>query len=101
MPLAPPPAPRAATATATATARGGSAATSSGAGPGSLHGCAVADAAAEVYLNTHEPFCLAAVGMQGGGKSHTMACVLESCLVPFPEHGVVRLRQPMATLVLH
>ena len=61
----------------------------------------MADAAAEVYLNTHEPFCLAAVGMQGGGKSHTMACVLESCLVPFPEHGVVRLRQPMATLVLH
>jgi hypothetical protein len=59
------------------------------------------DGEAEVYLNTHEPFCLAAVGVQGGGKSHTMACVLESCLVPFPEHGVVRLRQPMATLVLH
>ena len=55
----------------------------------------------ELYLNTHEPFCLAAVGVQGGGKSHTMACVLESCLVPFPEQGVVRLRQPMATLVLH
>jgi hypothetical protein len=30
-----------------------------------------------------------------------MACVLESCLVPFPEQGVVRLRQPMAALVLH
>ena len=57
--------------------------------------------AREVYLNTHEPFCLAAVGVQGGGKSHTMACVLESCLVPFPEEGVVRLRAPMSTLVLH
>ena len=55
----------------------------------------------EVYLNTHEPFCLAAVGVQGGGKSHTMACVLEACLVPFPEAGIVRLRQPMSTLVLH
>ncbi len=54
-----------------------------------------------MYLNTHEPFCLAAVGVQGGGKSHTMACVLEACLVPFPEAGIVRLRQPMSTLVLH
>jgi hypothetical protein len=41
------------------------------------------------------------VGVQGGGKSHTMACLLEACLVPFPEAGVVRLRQPMSTLVLH
>jgi hypothetical protein len=41
--------------------------------------------------------------VQGEGKSHTMACVLESCLpvVPFPEHGVVRLRRPMSALVLH
>ena len=54
-----------------------------------------------MFLNTRGPFCLAAVGVQGGGKSHTMACVLEARLVPFPEHGVVRLRQPMAALVLH
>ena len=54
-----------------------------------------------VYLNTHEPFCLAAVGVQGGGKSHTLACVLEGCLVPVPRAGVVRLRAPMAALVLH
>ena len=55
----------------------------------------------EVYLNTNEPFCLATVGVQGGGKSHTLACVLEACLVPLPQAGVVRLRSPMAALVLH
>lgn len=67
----------------------------------------VAAAAAEdvlapgVWLNTNEPFCLAAIGVQGGGKSHTMGCILESCLVPFPHGDVVRLAQPMTTLVLH
>ena len=29
------------------------------------------EARRHVFLNTHEPFCLAAVGVQGGGKSHT------------------------------
>ena len=55
----------------------------------------------EVHLNTHEPFCLVAVGVQGGGKSHSLACVLESCLLPFPTAGVVRLDAPMTALVLH
>lgn len=54
-----------------------------------------------VWLNTNEPFCLAAIGVQGGGKSHTMGCILESCLVPFPNGGVVCLRSPMSGLVLH
>jgi len=34
--------------------------------------------ATPVFLNTHEPFCLVTVGVQGGGKSHTVrpsACV--------------------------
>ena len=38
---------------------------------------------------------------QGGGKSHTLSCVLEACLVPCPEEGVCRLNRPMAALVLH
>lgn len=59
------------------------------------------DPSRQVYINTHEPFCIAAIGVQGGGKSHTMACILESCLVPFPELSIVRLRQPMSALVLH
>jgi hypothetical protein len=49
---------------------------------------------APVYLNTHEPFCLAAVGVQGAGKSHTLACILESCLLRFPLEGVSRLKKP-------
>lgn len=58
----------------------------------------------EVYLNTHEPFCLAAIGVQGAGKSHTMAVVLESCLLPCPypkSQEIVRLKRPMTALVLH
>jgi hypothetical protein len=55
----------------------------------------------QVYLNTHEPFCLVTVGVQGGGKSHTLATVLEGCLIPFPEHNLSRLQEPMTTLVLH
>jgi hypothetical protein len=52
-----------------------------------------------VYLNTHEPFSLATIGVPGAGKSHTLACVLESCLLPTTD--VVRLQKPMTALVLH
>lgn len=54
-----------------------------------------------VYLNTHEPFCLVTVGVQGVGKSHTLGCVLESCLIPFSKGDVTRLNTPMTALVLH
>ena len=53
------------------------------------------------YLNTHEPFCFVTVGVQGAGKSHTLACALEGCLVPFRQMDVVRLEAPMTSLVLH
>eukprot|EP01127_Copromyxa_protea_P000337 TRINITY_DN10276_c0_g1_i1.p1 TRINITY_DN10276_c0_g1~~TRINITY_DN10276_c0_g1_i1.p1 ORF type:complete len:419 (-),score=71.14 TRINITY_DN10276_c0_g1_i1:78-1274(-) len=59
---------------------------------------------ADVYLNTNEPFCLAAIGVQGAGKSHTLAVVLESCLVPCPfpkSQPLIRLHRPMTALVLH
>jgi hypothetical protein len=52
-----------------------------------------------LFLNTHEPFCLVTVGVQGGGKSHTLGTVLESCLIPF--QNVVRLNSPMAVMVFH
>ena len=52
-----------------------------------------------VFLNTHEPFCLATVGVQGAGKSHTLACILESCLLSADD--VIRLQKPMTALVLH
>ncbi|CAB9514940.1 conserved hypothetical protein [Seminavis robusta] len=54
-----------------------------------------------VYINTHEPFCLATVGVQGAGKSHTLACIIESCLLSFEMEKVSRLKNPMTTLVLH
>ena len=54
-----------------------------------------------MYLNTNEPFCLVTVGVQGGGKSHTLATILEGCLIPFPEGDFCRLKAPMSTLVLH
>ena len=56
----------------------------------------------QIYLNTHEPFCMVTVGVQGAGKSHTTAAVLEGCLI---QHDllsdVIKLRKPMAALVLH
>jgi hypothetical protein len=53
------------------------------------------------FLNTHEPFCFATVGVQGAGKSHTLACVIEACLIPFPDLDVVRLQAPMSAVVFH
>lgn len=55
----------------------------------------------KIFLNTNEPFCLVTVGIQGGGKSHTLASVLEGCLIPHPELEIVRLNKPMTCLVLH
>jgi hypothetical protein len=53
----------------------------------------------QVFINVTDPFCLITVGVQGSGKSHTTACILESCLLPFPP--VVNAHQPMAVLVCH
>jgi len=58
-------------------------------------------AARNCFLNTHEPFAMVCVGVQGGGKSHTLASVVEGCLIPFPEHDLVKLSSPMSALVLH
>jgi hypothetical protein len=54
-----------------------------------------------VFINTHIPFCMAAIGVQGAGKSHTLGCVLESCLLSGDSDNVVRLQKPMTALVLH
>lgn len=59
------------------------------------------DGGSRVYLNTHEPFCIATIGVQGGGKSHTLNTILEACLIPFPQENAIRLDQPMTALVLH
>ena len=54
-----------------------------------------------IYLNTHQPFCLATIGVQGAGKSHTLSCVLESCLLYNAPQEAIRLKNPMTALVLH
>ena len=59
---------------------------------------------AAVYLNTSEPFCVCCVGVQGGGKSHTLSVLLENCLLPLPgplADPLVRLQKPMTAMVLH
>lgn len=53
----------------------------------------------QVYLNTHVPFCLVAVGVQGAGKSHTLSCVIENCLLDLPKD--IAGDAGMAALVLH
>jgi hypothetical protein len=54
-----------------------------------------------LFLNVHEPFCMVTLGVQGAGKSHTLACVLEACLLPLKGEGLKHLRRPMMSLVLH
>lgn len=46
-----------------------------------------------VYLNTHEPFCGVAVGVQGAGKSYTTNVVIENC--------VLQTKHPLSVLVCH
>ena len=60
--------------------------------------------AEDVFLNLADPFCLVALGVQGSGKSHTVATCVESCLMPFAapeEKPLVVLAKPMAVLALH
>ena len=57
-----------------------------------------------IYLNVHSPFCAVITGVQGSGKSHTMAVMLENCLLPCslpPTSPLVKLQQPLSALVLH
>lgn len=54
-----------------------------------------------VFLNTQQPFCLVTVGVQGGGKSHTLACVIEAVLLDGPENSIVKLAAPHNAVVLH
>lgn len=55
----------------------------------------------KIYINTHEPFSIFLVGIQGSGKSHSLACILESCLLAPDEHKLIKLNQPLSTLVFH
>uniref|UniRef100_A0A0G4I1T7 Zona occludens toxin N-terminal domain-containing protein n=1 Tax=Chromera velia CCMP2878 TaxID=1169474 RepID=A0A0G4I1T7_9ALVE len=52
-----------------------------------------------VYLNVNEPFCFVTVGVQGAGKSHTLASILEAFLLP--HWPIVKLQRPLAVAVFH
>ncbi|RKO89542.1 hypothetical protein BDK51DRAFT_17825, partial [Blyttiomyces helicus] len=52
-----------------------------------------------IHLNTNAPFCLVAVGVQGAGKSHTVATVIENCTLNSPPVSVAAI--PCSTLVFH
>jgi hypothetical protein len=54
---------------------------------------------APVLLNTKSPWSAFLCGSQGSGKSYTMSCMLENCLLDEP--GVGKNPNPLAGLVLH
>ena len=71
---------------------------------GLLGSLSMVDSADSVYMNTSEPFCVVTMGIQGGGKSHTVCTILENCLLSFPVPSadpLVVLKEPMSGLVLH
>lgn len=52
-----------------------------------------------IYLNVNAPWSAFICGSQGSGKSHSLSCMLENCLLPHPNLG--RLRKPLSALVFH
>ena len=52
-----------------------------------------------VYLNTNTPWSSFICGSQGSGKSHTLSCMLENCMLPLTKLG--RLPNPLSGLVFH
>ncbi|KAL0479705.1 hypothetical protein AKO1_001713 [Acrasis kona] len=52
-----------------------------------------------IHLNTHHPFCMVALGVQGSGKSHSMATVIESCMLHAPPY--IQAKPSVTTMVFH
>jgi hypothetical protein len=52
---------------------------------------------ATIFHNTNVPFSTFICGVQGSGKSHSTACMLENALIPSPQLG--HLRAPVSALV--
>lgn len=53
----------------------------------------------KIYLNTGAPFCLISVGVQGAGKSHSVATIIENCMLNVPDY--IQNQRRLATLVFH
>ncbi|KAI5815382.1 hypothetical protein BZA77DRAFT_265894 [Pyronema omphalodes] len=52
-----------------------------------------------LFLNTNHPWSIFICGLQGSGKSHSLSCLLESCLLPTRTLGV--LNRPLSAMVFH
>lgn len=52
-----------------------------------------------IFLNVNVPWSAFICGSQGSGKSHSLSCMLENCLLPNPVLGL--LPQPLSALVFH
>ncbi|KAI9818281.1 MAG: hypothetical protein M1826_001426 [Phylliscum demangeonii] len=52
-----------------------------------------------IFLNVNTPWSAFICGSQGSGKSHTLSCMLENCLLPSGKLG--RLPKPLTGLVFH
>ncbi|KAF3906730.1 hypothetical protein AA313_de0201735 [Arthrobotrys entomopaga] len=50
-----------------------------------------------LYLNTNTTWSTFICGLQGTGKSHTLSVLMENCLIPNKEVGI--LKRPLAALV--
>lgn len=56
-----------------------------------------------IYLNTDAPFSAFVCGSQGSGKSHTLSCILENCLLSREKlvRKIGKLPKPAAGIVFH
>lgn len=52
-----------------------------------------------IFLNVSAPWSAFICGSQGSGKSHSLACMLENCLVPHEHLG--SLPHPLTAMVFH
>jgi len=52
-----------------------------------------------VFMNTDAPWSAFICGSQGSGKSYTLSCILENCLLPSPKIGV--MPNPLAGVLFH
>lgn len=51
-----------------------------------------------VFINVNTPWSIFTCGSQGSGKSYTLSCILENCLIP---SGLGKLPKPLAAMVFH
>lgn len=52
-----------------------------------------------IFQNTSSPFCVVAVGIQGAGKSHSLATIIENCHLDL--NPAIKAERPCSTLVFH